>query len=137
MRNLRFILYTIYFLSFISLPIYYGCDDTITNEQLDNVDIPDENVSYNDHILPLMMGKCAYSHCHSDEMRAGGLSLTSYIATTADYTIVTPYNPDNSRLVWAIEGTGVYPMPPIGYPVFTPDQIQGVRTWIEEGAKNN
>ena len=68
----------------------------------------------------------------------GGLDLTTHSAATSNLDIIFPGEPDVSRLVWAIEArSGVSPMPPIGYPVLIPDQIDGIKTWIDEGAKNN
>ena len=43
----------------------------------------------------------------------------------------------NSRLVGAVEGIGNFPMPPVGYPPLTENQIKGIRTWIKEGADCN
>ena len=119
--------------------IVTSCDDTITNQNIDEIVIPSKNVSYSQHIQPLFNVKCATSGCHDDNTRAGDLSLTSYANTTASSLIVSPGLPDNSILVWAIEGNGAKLMPPIEAPV-TPlndNQIQGIRTWIAEGAKNN
>jgi hypothetical protein len=53
--------------------------------------------------------------------------------------IVDPGNIETSRMVWRIEGIGVELMPPIGSLVLplTKNQVEGVKTWIKEGAKNN
>ncbi|MEG8947181.1 c-type cytochrome domain-containing protein [Rosettibacter firmus] len=120
-----------------SLLLIYSCDDTITQEDLDNKIIPSSNVSYSQHIQPVFDAKCNYAGCHNDRDLAGGLSLTNYYNTTSDYLIVAPGLPDNSKLVWAIEGRGTNPMPPVGRWPLTKNQINGIRTWIKEGAKNN
>lgn len=114
-----------------------ACDDTITNEEIDNRTIPSSNVDYYEHIQPVLSIKCATSFCHDDGSRAGGLSLTNYQNTTSDITIVFPGDPDLSKLVWAIEGSGgTQPMPPAGAaPPLTENQIKGIRTWIAEGAR--
>jgi hypothetical protein len=53
-------------------------------------------------------------------------------------TVVVPNEPQNSRLIWVVEGiSGGSPMPPAGYPNMTINQIKGFRTWVGEGAKNN
>jgi len=114
-----------------------SCKDTVAPN--DN-DIPEKNVSYNKHIQPIFNYKCTLSGCHEDATRAGGLSLTSYANTTADIQIVFPYHPENSILVWAIEGTGGYgPMPPVTAPAppVTKKELQGIKTWIKEGARAN
>src|SRR5690606_20906153 len=101
--------------------IYSGCKDTISGEELDKRIIPDKNVSFTQHIQPVFEVKCATSGCHEDATRAGGLSLTSYINTTADPSIVFPFEPNSSRLVWAIDPqfASPTPMPPIPYPPLT------------------
>ncbi len=94
------------------------------------------NVSFSDHIYPVFQVKCI--SCHNATNPDGGLDLTTYAAATADLTIIYPGDPETSRLVWAIDGrSGVSPMPPIGYRALTINQIDGVKTWITEGAKDN
>lgn len=114
-----------------------GCDDTSTNADIDSVVIPTSNISFNKYILPIFDYKCNNANCHSSSGRAGGLSLDSYASVTSNSLVVYPGVPDNSKLVWAIEGRTVSPMPPIGYPVLLPTQVKAIRTWISEGAKNN
>ncbi len=117
----------------------FSCDDTVTNQKIDNIVIPPSNVSYSQYIQPLFNIKCTNSGCHNDQSRAGGLSLTTWTNATANASIVFPGQPDNSILVWAIEGNGAKLMPPIDAPVtpLTQNQIDGIKTWIKEGAKNN
>lgn len=124
-------------ITIISLITVISCDDTITQQDLDNRIIPSFNVSYSQHIQPVFDAKCNTAGCHNDRDLAGGLSLTNYYNTTADYLIVAPGLPDNSKLVWSIEGRGTNPMPPVGRWPLTKEQITGIRTWIKEGAKNN
>ena len=117
--------------------IIYGCKDSITGSQLDSTVIPASNVSYVKYIQPIFTLKCANSGCHDDGTMAAGLSLTTWAGAT-NLQYVTKGHPDNSILVQSIEGlSGSSPMPPVGYPVLTANQIQGVKTWIAEGAKNN
>jgi hypothetical protein len=116
---------------------YSGCKDQLTGSDVDNRVIPDSNVSYSQHIQPVFNIKCTNAGCHEDAARAGGISLTTCASTTADPSVVFPGEPDNSRLVWAIEGIGNFPMPPVGYPPLTSNQIKGIRTWIKEGANCN
>jgi len=131
-----------YLLLFISagLVIYTGCDST-TVESIDSKTIPSSNVSYLNHIQPVFNIKCAVEGCHDVENRAGGLALTTWSATTDDQTIVFPGDPTTSRLVWVIDANygSTTPMPPInsGIPTLTDNQIEGIKTWIKEGAKNN
>ena len=129
----------IFFLIFFGVIIafLFACDDTITDY---GKDIPESNVSYSKHIQPIFNLKCAISGCHDNQTRAGNLSLTSYGYASADELIIVPYHPENSILVWAIEGESGYgPMPPLNAPVFplSAKEIQGIKTWIKEGAKPN
>lgn len=133
-KNIKFLI----FCAAAGIFLYSGCKDTITGSQLDQRVIPDSNVSYSQNIQPVFDLKCSNSGCHDDGSMAGGLSLSTWANTTADPGIVFPGKPDNSRLVWTIEHyASVPPMPPVGYPTLTQNQIKGIRTWIQEGAKDN
>jgi hypothetical protein len=116
--------------------LFTGCKDK--GVEIDDQVIPDSNVSYSQHIQPVFNYHC--TSCHNEQTLEAGLSLTSWASVTSDPTIVFPGEPDNSKLIWAIEGrSGVAFMPPVGSP-FKPlnqNQLNGVRTWIKEGAKNN
>ncbi len=118
--------------------LIYGCDDTTTNAQVDNTTIPSSNVSYSKHIQPVFTVKCTYSGCHDDNSKAGGLSLTSWSGTTAGYKVVIPGSASTSPIVWSVNGSGTKPMPPVStYPGMTSNQVNGLKVWINEGAKNN
>ncbi|MFA3781680.1 c-type cytochrome domain-containing protein [Melioribacteraceae bacterium 4301-Me] len=123
-------------LFFIAL-LLTECDDSTNITQIDDVIIPSANVSYAKYIQPVFNAKCNYSGCHDDGTKAGGLSLTTWANTTSDYLVVAPGFPDNSKLVWAIKGQSTSPMPPVGYYPLTKNQIDGIVTWIKEGAKKN
>lgn len=122
---------------FIIISYTSGCKDSVTASDVDNRIIPDSNVSYSTDLQPVFNLKCTNAGCHEDAARAGGISLTTCANTKEDPSVVFPGEPDNSRLIWAIEGIGNYPMPPIGYPPLTTNQIKGIRTWIKEGAECN
>ncbi len=124
------------FILFLAL-IINACDDTTNIIQIDDVVIPLSNVSYSKYIQPVFNAKCNYSGCHDDGSKAGGLSLTTWANTTTDYLVVAPGYPDNSKLVWTIRGQSTTPMPPVGYYPLTKNQIDGIITWIKEGAENN
>jgi len=117
--------------------IYFGCDDSITVADIDNREIPDSNVSFSKDIAPIFELKCV--SCHGNGGLEGGIDLTTW-AGVVDPRIVIPGEADTSPLVWTIEQRAGFPaMPPIGSPFLplTLKQIQGVKTWIDEGAKNN
>ena len=126
-------------ISFFSIVFDYGCKDTITADQIDNVVIPDSNVSYSKYIQPVLNLKCATSGCHDDITVAGGYSMTTWVNTT-NPNFVVKNHPENSRLVWTITGNpAVSPMPPLysGIKPMTANQVNGVKTWIRDGIKDN
>ncbi|MDP2303854.1 MAG: c-type cytochrome domain-containing protein [Ignavibacteria bacterium] len=132
MNRLFYLLVSIFMLTSL-----IGCDDTITADDLDKREIPATNVSFKEHIQPIFQIKC--NMCHDDASRAGGLSLTTWVSTTSDPGTVFPSEPQNSRLVWAIEGQGgTSVMPPLTSGIkLTSKQILGIKQWIKEGALNN
>jgi len=134
----RAISFTIFIL-FASIMFYTGCKDTITGDQLDNVVIPSSNVSYSKYIQPVLNLKCATSGCHDDITVAGGYSMTTWNNTTNPQFVVRG-DTLTSRLVWSITGNpAVSLMPPLnsGIKPMTQNQVEGVITWISEGALPN
>ena len=87
----------------ISILFLQACDDTLTVENVDDKPIPATNVSFADHIYPVLQVKCAFSGCHASSNPANGIDLSTWAGVTADPNIVFPGEPDLSRLVWAIE----------------------------------
>ena len=119
------------FLSFV----FIACDDTLTSTNIDKVIIPDSNVSYSKYIAPLFEVKCVT--CHDGGTNSNLPDLTNFSFVDGYY--VVPTEPDNSVLVYVIQGNvPPFPlMPPAGYRVLNENQVNGVRTWIEEGAQHN
>jgi hypothetical protein len=67
----------------------------------------------------------------------GGVDLSSWAGVTNPNILVVG-NSETSILVWTVERrAGFAPMPPTPLLPLTPDQIRGLKTWIDEGAKNN
>jgi hypothetical protein len=128
--------------SFFGLLIQAGCKDKNTlvpGESPSTVVFPARNVSFGVHVQTLFNQACALSSCHDDGSHAGGLSLTSWYNTVlAVPGIVVIKDPQNSILVMKIEGRGPAGdrMPP-GANALNQNQINGIRTWIAEGAQNN
>jgi len=123
----------------ILIVVISGCDDTLNESNIDAVVIPDKNVSYSQYIQPVLTIKCSTSGCHDDESRAGNYSVTSW-SNVVTPGIVNPGDIETSILVWRIEGMGVEIMPPIGALLSKPlntNQVNGIKTWIKEGAKSN
>ena len=76
--------------------------------------------------------------CHSPKDATGKLDVSSYKALlkggkTKDFIVVG--EPDKSLLVKDIIGKDP-PMPKNANPL-TPEQIETIRPWIKDGAKNN
>lgn len=132
MKN-KFFINCSLFISFVAIVLLASCKDTGTELE----EIPTSNVSYGQHIQPVFDKLCNSSGCHNDQTKAGGLSLTSWANTTADYLVVAPGLPASSKLVWVITGQSVKTMPPLGWPALNTNQINGIKTWVKEGAKNN
>ncbi len=122
-------------LTFI-LIVFSSCDDTI----LTDVEIPESNVSYSRHIQPIFNVYCNSSICHSREGNAGDIILESWTELKAAFPpIVVDFNPEESKLYLSIIGQSPYPMPKEGSGTLplTEKQINGIKTWIEEGAEAN
>jgi len=125
----------LYSIALILLFVY--CDDTITNQDVDNIIIPDNNVSFSRHIYPLFQVKCFT--CHGNGRYEAGLDLTLR-SRFVDGRIVIPGDTITSILVWRINRpprAGFNAMPPLYMPQMNNNQIKGVKIWIVEGAKEN
>ena len=96
--------------------------------------IPDSNVSYKIHVAPVFEVKCV--PCHNSQTSEAGLDLSSWVNATRDPTIIFPGSDSTSILVFTIERIPPYaPMPPSEW--LQRNHINGIRTWIREGAQNN
>lgn len=117
--------------------LIFSCDDTITNQDVDNRIIPDSNVSFSQHIYPVFQVKCF--SCHGNGVYEAGLDLTLR-SRFVDGRIVVPGDTLTSILVWRIDRpprAGFNPMPPEFMPQLTPNHIRGIKIWIAEGALDN
>ncbi|MFP4528989.1 MAG: hypothetical protein ACLFQX_10585 [Candidatus Kapaibacterium sp.] len=116
-----------------------SCSDTNVLQPGDDIEFPDSNVSFFYHVQPFLRLKCSYQGCHSEEHRAGGIRLTDYFSlfeTPLLIVLTDPPDPDNSWLVQIIERrAGHNPYLPDNY--ITQNEIDGIRQWILEGARNN
>ena len=102
-----------------------------------NIVFPTDSVSYAHHVQPLFNQACNFAGCHDDGQHTSPLSLTTYGNTVLSIPgVVIPRNPDASTLVLRIQGSVGQRMPVNGNPL-NQNQINGIRTWIAEGAKNN
>jgi len=127
-------------ITFISIAglsaIVSSCKNTI-NSPIGDIVFPASGVSYSKQVQPLFNVGCIYSGCHDDQTRASNLSLTNYIDATTDQSgVIIAGNPTSSILIQRVKGTGPI-MPPPPYSPLNQNQIQGLTTWIKEGAKDN
>lgn len=84
------------------------------------------NISFSEHILPLIEQRC--KGCHLGSGSTGGFGLTNYdeISGISSYALFQVMNHDS----------GFVPMP-LNLPKLDSCKLQVVRVWIEEGAQNN
>jgi mono/diheme cytochrome c family protein len=91
-------------------------------------------VSFASDILPLLESRCI--GCHGGERTQEGLDLkthASLIAGSGNGAVVTPGDAANSLLV---ELVATQKMPKRG-PKLTPDQVQLITDWVNQGALDN
>lgn len=119
-----------------------GCinnvEDISSNSNID----PDE-ISYSEHIQPIFTNSCGGSGCHIPNSQSG-VNLSGYTAvmnsagTSYGKSVVVPGNADDSPLVDKIE-----PSPEFGVRMpsngnyLTPDEINQIKAWINNGAEDN
>jgi hypothetical protein len=126
--------YLILIILFFAVVIGQSCKDTITSTDVNKIVMPDSGVSYSLHISPVFEVKCV--PCHNDQRSSGGVNLSSWTNVVRDPSIVFPGSDSTSILVWSIERyPSVAPMPPSEW--LSRNHINGIRTWIREGAQNN
>ena len=122
-------------LSFISS----SCKDQISNPNTSPIVFPSSNVSYSQHIDPLFQQRCALGGCHAGSSGQAGLDLfaPSYNSLMNHQPkLVNPGSSNNSLLSERIDGRIPPQMPYLSQPLTT-NQINGIKKWIDEGAKNN
>jgi len=133
MKNHTLKYFIILILTFVVI-VAQSCDDSLTSSDIDNLVMPDSNVSYKAHIAPVFEIKCV--PCHNSQRSEAGLDLSSWVNATRDPTIIFPGSDSTSILVYTIERLPPYaPMPPSEW--LKRNHIDGIRTWIREGAQNN
>jgi len=113
---------------------FFCCCDSGTGPE-DEIVFPETDVSYTQHVQPYFTRRCATSGCHDDQNRAGNLSLTSWINTTARVGVVIPNDSQSSLLVQKIDGR--LPHPPEVPILINENQVNGIKSWIDAGAKLN
>ena len=95
-----------------------------------------EPPDFSTDIVPLLTKYCA--GCHNDTDREGKLSLASYdslLKGGAKGGVVTPGQPDLSRMIRVLTGQAEPKMPPEGEEAPKAAEIAVLKAWIAAGAK--
>jgi hypothetical protein len=95
---------------------------------------PDTNVSFGQHVLPLMNVSCNFSGCHGTSP-ARNVRLSSYTDILSTAGLVLSGRPQQSTLTLVLDGS--IPHPPSFQASITTNHINGMKTWIREGARSN
>ncbi len=111
-----------------------SCKDTSNSvSNLDEIVFPATGISYEKQVQPLFNIGCATTSCHDNQDKT--LNLTSYGLWKLDPGVIYSGDTTNSRFIWCIEARpGSSPMPPAR--PLVQNQIQGLKRWIYEGAKD-
>lgn len=96
--------------------------------------INDTSVCFERDVMPIFRSNCALSGCHSDINPEDDLPLTSYSEIMKK---IKPFDLADSKIFKVITRNDDEVMPPSPYSKLTTDQIELIRKWIIEGAKNN
>jgi len=118
-----------------------------TNYQIsdDPLDDPDpslatscdsDTIYFQNTILPLVVSSCATSGCHDRASHKDGIILTDY-ASILKTGEIKPGDPGDSEFFETLTDSGDDLMPPPPYDALNKDQVQQVKEWILQGAKNN
>lgn len=76
--------------------------------------------------------------CHGDSSPKGGLALTSYESVMKggeDGPVIVAGDPEKSKLVMALHGSGGVPLMPKNGTPLPEDKIKKIEDWIKAGAK--
>ena len=93
---------------------------------------PQAELSFQRDIQPIFRAHCM--PCHSAKQGAGGLVLESFAGA---FKSVVKGKPDQSVLIQRLLGGGGLPQMPMGFKPLATVDIQQVRAWIEQGAKDS
>jgi hypothetical protein len=128
------------FVLFLGLSTFISaCKDQITNPNTNPIVFPASNISYSQHVDALFQQRCALGGCHAGSSAQAGLDLLapSYTNLINHFPkLVTPGASNNSLLAQRIDGR-IPPQMPFESQPLTTNQINGIKKWIDEGAKNN
>jgi uncharacterized membrane protein len=93
-----------------------------------------DSVYYVNEIQPILLSSCAMSGCHDAASHKEGVNVTTYAGVMK---IVKAGNANGSKLYTEIIRTDGDRMPPPPMAAMPADQVAKIKTWINQGAKNN
>jgi len=106
------------------------------NPITDTVKCDSNTVYFENQVLPILLSSCAMSKCHDNVSHKEGVQLTSYSSLMSS-DIVKAGKSYDSKIMEVITKTDKERMPPSPYSALDPSQIELIRKWIDQGAKNN
>jgi len=95
-----------------------------------------DTVYFQNTILPLVVSSCATTDCHDQISHKDGVILTDY-ASIINTGEIKPGDPEDSEFFETLTDDGDDLMPPPPYNSLNSEQVQLIRNWILQGAKNN
>lgn len=100
-----------------------------------------DTIHYAQHVQPILNRSCAVSGCHDTQTKGAGLQLTNWdelIKGSRYGEVLIPFKPSRSLLAILFDGTSLRKShPPLGENQVTTAEIQFLKRWIGEGAKND
>lgn len=90
---------------------------------------------FQNQVLPILISKCSQAGCHNTQSHQDGIILVDYQSVMATGK-VKANKPNDSKLYKVLLETGDDRMPEPPNAPLTADQINIIKKWIEQGAKN-
>lgn len=106
------------------------------NPTVDTIRCDSGTVYFENQILPILLSSCSMTDCHDKVSHKEGVILTDY-NSLMNSNIVKAGKSYDSKLYEVITETGNDRMPPKPRTALSFSQIEEIRKWIDQGAKNN
>ena len=115
----------------------FEINDNTDTVQTSNSCSSDTSYFEND-VLPIIASNCAISGCHGNGTASDGVSLENYnsIVNTGDIRTGNPGGSDLYEVITETDPDKLMPPPSSGKSL-NAQQIETIRLWIDQGAKNN